>query len=143
MEKTGVVIWYFQIAKDYNHMNQKLIEELLQQVLENQESLFQRLESLEAKIGILKTETEHTNLVEELPNHLRTTYDVIQKEGEIDASNISNITGRSRNLESMYCCQLERMGLLERRSEGRKQFFTARYPPISDENSQKLENSTE
>ena len=104
-------------------MVDKLLEETLRKIVRNQEEILKLLNAIESRIEILEEETGQPSIIEELPNHLKITYDAIEEEGEITASEISEKTGRSRNLESMYCCQLERMGILERRSEGRKQYF--------------------
>jgi len=47
-----------------------------------------------------------------LPDHLRQTYLIVASKGECNATEVSNITGRSRALESCYLNQLARTGWL-------------------------------
>jgi len=47
-----------------------------------------------------------------LPDHLRQTYLIVASKGECNATQVSNITGRSRALESCYLNQLARTGWL-------------------------------
>ena len=50
-----------------------------------------------------------------LPDHLRTSYMIVAKRGECDATVVSNQTGRCRAVESNYLNQLARMGWLNKR----------------------------
>jgi len=50
-----------------------------------------------------------------LPDHLRRTYMLVASRGECEATQISNLTGRCRALESNYLNQLTRMGWLNKR----------------------------
>lgn len=50
-----------------------------------------------------------------LPDHLRKTYVVVASKGECSATQASNLTGRSRAIESSYLNQLTRMGWLTKR----------------------------
>jgi hypothetical protein len=50
-----------------------------------------------------------------LPDNLRKTFLVVASKGECDATQVSNLTGRARALESGYLNQLARMGWLNKR----------------------------
>jgi len=50
-----------------------------------------------------------------LPDNLRKTYLVVASKGECSATQVSNLTGRSRAIESSYLNQLVRMGWLTKR----------------------------
>ena len=50
-----------------------------------------------------------------LPDNLRRTYMFVASKGECDATQVSNLTGRCRALESNYLNQLSRMGWLNKR----------------------------
>jgi hypothetical protein len=50
-----------------------------------------------------------------LPDNLRRTYMFLASKGECDATQVSNLTGRCRALESNYLNQLSRMGWLNKR----------------------------
>jgi hypothetical protein len=58
-----------------------------------------------------------------LPDHLRKTFMIVASKGECNAAIVSNLTGRSRAIESSYLNQLARMGWLERRRELRSICF--------------------
>jgi len=47
-----------------------------------------------------------------LPDNLRKTYLVVASKGECSATQVSNLTARSRAIESSYLNQLTRMGWL-------------------------------
>jgi hypothetical protein len=50
-----------------------------------------------------------------LPDNLRKTYLIVASKGECNATEVSNLTGRSRAIESSYLNQLTRMGWLTKR----------------------------
>jgi DNA-binding MarR family transcriptional regulator len=50
-----------------------------------------------------------------LPDNLRKTYLVVASLGECTATEVANLTGRSRAIESSYLNQLVRMGWLAKR----------------------------
>jgi hypothetical protein len=54
-----------------------------------------------------------------LPDHLRKTYLVVTSRGECSATQVSNLTGRSRAIESSYLNQLARMGWLTKRRDSK------------------------
>jgi hypothetical protein len=63
-----------------------------------------------------------------LPDHLRQTYMVVASQGECNATQASNVTGRSRAIESSYLNQLSRMGWLIKRRSSK----TLNFRPISE-----------
>ena len=60
-----------------------------------------------------------------LPSHLQKTMRAILELGEATAQRVAEKTGRVRATESDYLNQLERMGLVKRRWQGR----TVRFSP--------------
>jgi len=54
-----------------------------------------------------------------LPDNLRRTYLVVASKGECTATQVSNLTGRSRAIESSYLNQLVRMGWLTKRRDSK------------------------
>ena len=58
-----------------------------------------------------------------LPDHLRETYMVVASKGECEATLVSNLTGKSRAIESNYLNQLSRMGWLNKRRISRTIHF--------------------
>jgi len=62
-----------------------------------------------------------------LPDHIRKTYITVASKGECNATEVSNVTGRCRALESSYLNQLARMGWLTKRRDSK----TIHFRPIS------------
>jgi len=58
-----------------------------------------------------------------LPDHLRKTYVTVASKGEPTATEVSNLTGRCRSIESNYLNQLVRIGWLTRRRNSKNVFF--------------------
>lgn len=58
-----------------------------------------------------------------LPDHLRKTYMMVATRGEVDATAVSNHTGRCRAVESNYLNQLARMGWLNKRRISKTMHF--------------------
>jgi DNA-binding IclR family transcriptional regulator len=58
-----------------------------------------------------------------LPDNLRKTYLVVASKGECSATEVSNLTGRSRAIESSYLNQLTRMGWLTKRRNSKTLYF--------------------
>jgi hypothetical protein len=58
-----------------------------------------------------------------LPDHIRKTYMIVASKGECNATEVSNITGRCRALESSYLNQLARMGWLMKRRDSKAIHF--------------------
>jgi len=76
-----------------------------------------RLDDLERNMSSWSPEPAHisdSNLLL-LPDHLRRAYMIVASRGECDAKLVSNLTGRSRAIESNYLNQLTRMGWLNKR----------------------------
>jgi len=63
-----------------------------------------------------------------LPDHLRKTFIVVASKGECSAIQVSNLTGRSRAMESSYLNQLARMGWLTKRRNSK----TLQFRPIPE-----------
>lgn len=63
-----------------------------------------------------------------LPDHLRRSFMVVATRGECSAIEVSNVTGRSRAIESSHLNQLARMGWLTKRRDSK----TVNFRPISD-----------
>jgi hypothetical protein len=72
-------------------------------------------------------EVPDTELLQ-LPDHLRRTYLTVASRGECEATVVSNLTGRSRAIESNYLNQLARMGWLSKRRVSKSQCFR----PVSE-----------
>ncbi len=64
-----------------------------------------------------------------LPDHLRKTYLTVMSKGECNATEVSNLTGRCRAMESNYLNQLARMGWLTKRRQSK----TLRFSLVSKE----------
>src|SRR4030043_50885 len=64
----------------------------------------------------------------QLPDHLRRTYLTVASRGECQATVVSNLTGRSRAVESNYLNQLARMGWLSKRRVSKALYFR----PVSE-----------
>jgi DNA-binding MarR family transcriptional regulator len=64
-----------------------------------------------------------------LPDNLRRTYLIVASKGECSATQVSDLTGRSRPVESCYLNQLVRMGWLTRRRDSK----TVNFCVISEE----------
>ena len=58
-----------------------------------------------------------------LPDNLRKTYMTVASKGECSATQVSNLTGRSRAIESSYLNQLARMGWLTRHRDSKRIHF--------------------
>jgi hypothetical protein len=65
----------------------------------------------------------------QLSDHLRQTYLTVTSRGESEATVVSNITGRSRAIESNYLNQLARMGWLNKRRVSKTIYFR----PVSEQ----------
>jgi hypothetical protein len=72
-------------------------------------------------------EVPDTELLQ-LPDHLRRTYLTVASRGECPAKVVSNLTGRSRAVESNYLNQLARMGWLSKRRVSKTLYFR----PVSE-----------
>jgi hypothetical protein len=72
-------------------------------------------------------EVPDTELLQ-LPDHLRRAYLTVASRGECEAEVVSNLTGRSRAVESNYLNQLARMGWLSKRRVSKTLYFR----PVSE-----------
>ncbi len=54
-----------------------------------------------------------------LPDHLRKTYLIVMSKGICSATEVSNLSGRCRAMESNYLNQLARMGWLTKRRDSK------------------------
>lgn len=72
-------------------------------------------------------EVTDTELLQ-LPDHLRRTYLTVASRGECEAEVVSNLTGRSRAVESNYLNQLARMGWMSKRRVSKTLYFR----PVSE-----------
>lgn len=59
-----------------------------------------------------------------LSDHLRKTYLIVMAKGECSATEVSNLSGRSRAMESNYLNQLARMGWLTKRRKSKTTRFS-------------------
>ena len=66
-----------------------------------------------------------------LPDHLEKTKRAIKMLDRATASDVAEVTKRSRAVESTYLCQLQRMGLLAVERVGRTKYFRIATKPIS------------
>jgi len=58
-----------------------------------------------------------------LPDHLRKTYMTVMSKGECNATEVANLTGRCRAMESSYLNQLTRMGWLSKSRDSKTTRF--------------------
>jgi len=58
-----------------------------------------------------------------LSDHLRKTYLTVMSKGQCSATEVSNLSGRSRAMESNYLNQLARMGWLTKRKDSKTTRF--------------------
>jgi hypothetical protein len=58
-----------------------------------------------------------------LPDNLRKTYVAVASKGDCSATQVCNLTGRSRAIESSYLNQLTRMGWLTKRRDSKTVHF--------------------
>ena len=58
-----------------------------------------------------------------LPDNLRKTYLIVASRGECNATQVSDLTGRSRPIESCYLNQLVRMGWLTKHRDSKTIIF--------------------
>jgi len=54
-----------------------------------------------------------------LPDHIRKTYTAVASRGECNATEVSNLSGRGRAIESNYLNQLVRMGWLTKQRDSK------------------------
>ena len=90
---------------------------MFNQILKEIQNVRMRLDCLENNLSRWNSppvEVSETKLIS-LPDHLRKTYLAVLTKGECTATRVSDITTRSRAIESNYLNQLVRMGWLNKR----------------------------
>ena len=99
-------------------------------VLERLRKIEERLAFLESVISKTSPEydKESTSSVNvddllSLPSSLQKTLVTIEELKEATASDVAEITERSRSVETIYLNQLDRMGLLTRQRKGHRVYF--------------------
>jgi hypothetical protein len=89
----------------------------LDQIFQELQNIRHRLDDIENRFS--NWHPQPLNISESelfsLPDNLRKTYLVVASKGECSATQVSNLTGRSRAIESSYLNQLARMGWLTKR----------------------------
>lgn len=80
------------------------------------------IESVISKWDPLPLEIAESDLLS-LPDHLRKTYLVVASKGDSSATEVANLTGRCRSIESNYLNQLARMGWLTKRRDSKSLRF--------------------
>lgn len=86
-----------------------------------------RLDDIERMFSNQRPQPLHISesMLLSLPDNLRKTYLIVASEGECSATRVSDLSGRSRAIESSYLNQLMRMGwLTKHRSSKTLQFRT-------------------
>jgi hypothetical protein len=103
---------------------------MLEQIFRELMNIRYRLDDIENAFSNWKPQptTVSQSKLFSLPDHLRKTYMIVTSKGECNAIHVSNLTGRSRAVESNYLNQLTRMGWLTKRRYSREICFR----PISE-----------
>ena len=89
---------------------------VFEKIFREMQAIHFRLDELQKSMsswGPSHVEISESKLIS-LPDHLRRTYIFVASKGECDATIVSNLTGRTRALESNYLNQLARMGWLNK-----------------------------
>ena len=89
----------------------------LDRIFQELQNIRHRLDDIENMFSNWQPQTLNISESElfSLPDNLRKTYLVVASKGECSATEVSNLTGRSRAIESSYLNQLTRMGWLTKR----------------------------
>jgi len=98
---------------------------MLDRILQEMQQMRYRLDDIENAISSWNPpplEISESQLFS-LPDHLRKTYMNVASKGECNATEVSNLTGRCRAIESSYLNQLARMGWLTKRRDSRTIYF--------------------
>ena len=98
---------------------------VFEKILKEMQAIRSRLDDLERRVSGWRpqsSEVTESRLIS-LPDHLRRTYTLVASKGECEATQISNLTGRCRALESNYLNQLTRMGWLNKRKVSKTTFY--------------------
>lgn len=99
----------------------------LDRIFEELLDIRHRLDDIERMFSSQRPQPIHVSesMLLSLPDNLRKTYLVVASEGECNATRVSDLSGRSRAIESSYLNQLVRMDwLTKRRSSKTLQFRT-------------------
>ena len=99
----------------------------LDRIFEEMQQIRYRLDDIESAISSWvppPLEISESELLS-LPDHLRKSYLIVASKGECNATEVSNLTGRCRSIESNYLNQLARMGWLTKRRDSKTIFFCA------------------
>lgn len=80
------------------------------------------IETVLSKWNIPSLEISESKLLS-LPDNLRKTYLIVASKGECNATQVSDLTGRSRPIESCYLNQLVRMGWLTKHRNSKTIIF--------------------
>lgn len=113
----------------------------LDQILRELLNIRQRLDTIENKFSNWQPQPlniEESKLLN-LPDNLRKTYLIVASRGECSATQVSNLTGRSRAIESSYLNQLTRMGWFTKRRNSRTLSFRLLASDLSVEKSSLIE----
>jgi trehalose-6-phosphatase len=97
------------------------------QIVREMEKIRYRLDDIESFFSMLEPQPLEMNESKLLlmPDHLRKTYMGVASKGECNATEVSNLTGRSRAAESNYLNQLVKAGWLEKRRRSKETLFLA------------------
>lgn len=93
----------------------------IDRIFHEMEQIRYRLDDIETAISRwnpLPLEISESKLLL-LPDNLRKTYITVASKGECSATQVSNLTGRSRAIESSYLNQLIRMGWLTKHRDSK------------------------
>lgn len=95
------------------------------QILREMQEIRHRLDDIESSISSWKPQPLEISESElfSLPDHLRKTYMTVASKGEPTATEVSNLTGRCRAIESNYLNQLVRIGWLTKRRNSKNICF--------------------
>jgi hypothetical protein len=97
----------------------------LDRIFQEIQQIHYRLDDIEAALSSWNPqplEISESKLLS-LPDNLRKTYLTVASRGESSAIQVSNLTGRSRPIESSYLNQLIRMGWLTKHRDSKTVIF--------------------
>jgi trehalose-phosphatase len=94
-------------------------------IFREMQEIRRRLDEIEKTISSWKPQPldVHESELLSLPDHLRKTYLTVVSQGQCNATQVSNSTGRSRAIESSHLNQLAQTGWLTRRRDSKEIFF--------------------
>ncbi len=94
---------------------------VLDRILQEMQQIRYRLDDIEGEIS--RWNPQPLNIDESrlllLPDHLRKTYLAMTSRGRCSATEVANLTGRCRSVESNYLNQLARMGWLMKQRDSK------------------------